>query len=387
MRAGASNNAPFAGGGHGVRLGTHADAEAMRREVLAEREKRRAQLARERAAASSVEDANDPAAAPVIHAVARLAQHPAGAAVAAPLLLRVLSNAANDPAEAKFRTLRLANKKVAAAVLDADGGLQLMEAVGFRLVEAPTDQQESDSDPRLLVLSEGFDPAPLRAAVRRLAPLAPAVAAQLAAPKRPPPVDPRNPPPGGRQPTVFLPAATCAAAAADLPDEYFERDAAEVQAELKRKAAAREAGSQLTTRAWKERQRRNERGEEGGAEEAAEATPVRVRVRMPDGCQLQGRFGRREKVAALREFVAGSLREPHRQFTLYFLNKVLDEKSGGDKKEGVGFKGEGYELVGTMEGAGLAPSALVTLKWTDDVTDGRVQTLTDALVAGAVPLE
>ena len=48
--------------------------------------------------------------------------------------------------------------------------------------------------------------APLHAAIRRLSPLAPLVAAQLAAPKPPPPADRRKPPPGGRALRVFLPA-------------------------------------------------------------------------------------------------------------------------------------------------------------------------------------
>jgi len=39
-------------------------------------------------------------------------------------------------------------------------------------------------------------------------------------------VDPRKPPAGGRAPQVFLPAALCAAAAAEFSDEYFQRDAA-----------------------------------------------------------------------------------------------------------------------------------------------------------------
>ena len=45
-----------------------------------------------------------------------------------------------------------------------------------------------------------------------------------------------------------------------------------------------------------------------------------------------------------------------------------------------------------MEGVGLAPSALIHFKWTDAAapgqnTDGVAQVLSDALMAGAAPLE
>ena len=414
--------------------GTRADdADEMRRQILAEREKRRAVLLKEKAAqeaAMSQEDA-DPAMAPVNDAVRRIAVHPLKEP-AAGLLLRALSNVVNDPSNAKYRKMRLANKKVAAAVLDTDGGLQLLEAVGFRVVfeeettEGAPGAAEEAGDPRVLVLDDSVtDMAPLNAALRRLTPLAPRVAAQLTAPKPPPPVDPRKPPPGGRAPQAFLPAAVCSAAVTELSDDYFQRDVAELQAEMKRKQAKREQEAVLTTRAYKERMAREAAGEEDEEEGAQEKEkkPVRIRVRMPDETQLEGQFGAREKVGAVREFVAGCLREPFREFTLSFLNAPLVEgdgtaattvtgargsmaigvSGGSGGSSGAGYKGRGYDLVGTIEGAGLAPSALIHFKWTDAPpgqstntnanTDGGgggggvAQVLTDALMSSAVPLE
>ena len=105
-----------------------------------------------------------------------------------------------------------------------------------------------------------------------------------------------------------------------------------------------------------------------------------VRVRMPDGVVLQGDFGRREPAGAVREFVARALREPHRTFSLTFLGKpVTEDDEGGaaakaaaerEQAKRLGGKGAGYAAAGTVEGAGLFPSALVTLKWTDANTDG-----------------
>jgi hypothetical protein len=56
-------------------------------------------------------------------------------------------------------------------------------------------------------------------------------------------------------------------------------------------------------------------------------------VPLQDGVQLQGEFGSREKAGVIREFIAGSLREPFRPFSLTFLNAPLNE--GGDAAVGL----------------------------------------------------
>jgi len=61
----------------------------------------------------------------------------------------------------------------------------------------------------------------------------------------------------------------------------------ELQADMMRKQARREAEGQLTTRAWKER-RGDDDGEEEGFGPVGGKKPVRIRVRMPDGAQLRG---------------------------------------------------------------------------------------------------
>ena len=145
-----------------------------------------------------------------------------------------------------------------------------------------------------------------------------------------------------------------------------------------------------------------------------------VEAENGDTSLLLGEFGHREKVEAIHEFIAAALREPFREFSLTFLNAPLVGQ--GDAGGGVGVgeaagvraggtmaggrpgsaaaaaaaatlsRGRGYALAGTIEGAGLAPSALVHFKWTDTAalgqnTDGLAQVLTDALMAGAMPLE
>ena len=375
-------------------------ADDMRRQILAERERRRAAMLKEkeeREKALAAED-EDPAMAPLNDAVARVAAH-ADAEASAGLLLRIVGNALNNPGEPKYRRVRLANPKIAAAVLDVDGGVDVLECAGFRLA---FEDDGGEGDPRVMVLDDAADPAPLSAAFRRLAKLAPEVAARLAAPAQrqpPPPPDPAKPPAAGRRARAFTPAEVCAAAVADLGDEYFQRTPEEIQAEVARKRAQRERDSVLTTRAWKDKNRFGWEGDagsrEGGSFDAGK--PAVVRVRMPDGVVLQGDFGRREPAGAVREFVASALREPHRTFSLSFLGKPVTEddeggaaaKAAAEREEAKrrGGKGAGYAAAGTVEGAGLFPSALVTLKWTDANTDGGKDALAAALMASAEPLE
>jgi len=139
-------------------------------------------------------------------------------------------------------------------------------------------------------------------------------------------------------------------------------------------------------------------------------------------------FGPREPIGAVRAFVHESLREPFRRFDLAFLGAPLrgDEGDEGDETNGakaakprdslaglrthnvrasglgsgsvsskgarLGHKGVGYGEEGTVAGAGLAPSALITFSWAEPArpgenTDGDPRVLNDALSRDAQPLE
>jgi UBX domain-containing protein 6 len=100
----------------------------------------------------------------------------------------------------------------------------------------------------------------------------------------------------------------------ELPDEYFKRDASEIQAEFKAAAERRENAGALMTKAWREKNI-NKNGDDDD-DDKADARPVTVRVRVPDGCVLEGKFMPREPIAVVREWVSGALREHFRAFAL-----------------------------------------------------------------------
>lgn len=51
------------------------------------------------------------------------------------VVLKLLGNVARDPANEKFRRIRMGNPKIKEAAGDAKGGKELLEYVGFRLGE------------------------------------------------------------------------------------------------------------------------------------------------------------------------------------------------------------------------------------------------------------
>ena len=409
----------------------------MRRQILAEREKRRAARAASEAEAVSriaAEDA-DPRHAPLVAAIARLE-----AASAAPsdesvsgLLLRLATNAAKTPPDPRFRRVRLSNPKIRAACVDcANGaGSAVLMAAGFEPEEGPDGSDElvlppdraASEEGRASLASRSGDSARSRRRRRRSWTRLP--------PER---RDPRAVPAGGRDARVFLPAEACAAFSAELPEDFFARDAAEVQRDFELAKQRRERDSVLSTRAWKKGAAASGGGGGGAsAEQASEearlrelSRPATIRVRMPDGELLQGSFGRREPVGALRAFVAECVKDPFRKFTLAFLNAPLDEDQGGGSSSAAGARGgghdarraaelrrdgsalrganrpnvgdgsfgEGYAAHGTLEGAGLVPAALVTFAWAEPPAPGGISerqtsggALKDELMRAAVPLE
>ncbi|CAB4483306.1 hypothetical protein RhiirA5_407121 [Rhizophagus irregularis] len=134
----------------------------------------------------------------------------------------------------------------------------------------------------------------------------------------------------------------------DLPDSFYELTAPELQFLLvmqdsKRKA---EANAGFKTRAAREQ-------EEKARERKYPKTMIRVR--FPDGFQLQMTFLSKETVGELYEFVKEALRTPQRSFYLYTSppKKVLTEMSL------------------SLYYAELSPASVVNFSWTDKLSDSE----------------
>ena len=86
-----------------------------------------------------------------------------------------------------------------------------------------------------------------------------------------------------------------------------------------------------------------------------------IRVKFPDGLVLQGKFGAREKISVIYDFVLENLLVKDRDFILYKAppKKILENKSESLKK------------------ADLVPSGMIFFKWTDE--DLEVSSATIAL--------
>jgi len=68
-------------------------------------------------------------------AAAYLAADPPPPAAAVEVLKRLLGNLLREPGSDKFRRVRLGNPRIKEAVADREGGVELLEAVGFRVGE------------------------------------------------------------------------------------------------------------------------------------------------------------------------------------------------------------------------------------------------------------
>ncbi|KAF6307390.1 UBX domain protein 6 [Rhinolophus ferrumequinum] len=154
-----------------------------------------------------------------------------------------------------------------------------------------------------------------------------------------------------RQRRVFRPSPL--ASQFDLPVDFFNLTAEEVKREQRLRAEAVERLSVLRTKAMREKEEQRE---------MRKYSYTLLRVRLPDGCLLQGTFYARERVAALYTFVREALQSDWLPFELL--------ASGGQKLS------EDENLA--FNECGLVPSALLTFSW-----DAAV--LEDIRAAGAEP--
>ncbi|XP_045687091.1 UBX domain-containing protein 6 isoform X1 [Phyllostomus hastatus] len=248
-------------------------------------------------------------------------------------IAKYLDNIHLHPEEEKYRKIKLQNKVFQERINCLEGTHEFFEAIGFQKALLPVPDQEGPEE--FYVLSEAAlaQPQSLETHKEQLLCAEP-VRATLA-----------------RQRRVFRPSPL--ASQFDLPSDFFNLTAEEVKREQRLKSEAVERLSMLRTKAMREKEEQRE---------MRKYTYTLLRVRLPDGCLLQGTFYARERVAALYSFVREALQSDWLPFELLAL--------GGQKLS------EDENLP--FNECGLVPSALLTFSWDSAV-------LEDIKAAGAEP--
>lgn len=233
-------------------------------------------------------------------------------------IAKYLDNIHLHPEEEKYRKIKVQNKVFQERIHCLEGTHEFFEAIGFQKVLLPIPDQEGPEE--FYVLSEAAlaQPQSLERHKEQLLSAEP-VRATLA-----------------RQRRIFRPSPL--ASQFDLPTDFFNLTAEEIKREQRLRSEAVERLSVLRTKAMREREEQRE---------MRKYTYTLLRVRLPDGCLLQGTFYARERVAALYGFVREALQNDWLPFELL--------ASGGQKLS------EDENLA--FNECGLVPSALLTFSW------------------------
>ncbi|XP_008047213.1 UBX domain-containing protein 6 [Carlito syrichta] len=248
-------------------------------------------------------------------------------------IAKYLDNIHLHPEEEKYRKIKLQNKVFQERINCLEGTHEFFEAVGFQKVTLSVPDQEGPEE--FYVLSEAAQARPQRLEQHKTQLLAAEpVRATL-----------------DRQRRVFRPSPL--ASQFDLPGDFFNLTAEELRREQRLRSDAVARLSMLRTQAMRDKE---------GQRELRKYTYTLLRVRLPDGCLLQGTFYARERLAAVYAFVREALHSD------WLPCELL--ASGGQKLL------EDESLA--LNECGLVPSALLTFSW-----DAAV--LEDMKAAGAEP--
>ncbi|KAM3275240.1 hypothetical protein ACQJBY_043915 [Aegilops geniculata] len=301
-------------------------------------------------------------------AAAYLAGNPPPAAVE--VVKKLLGNLLKEPGNDKYRRVRLGNPRIKEAVADREGGLELLEAVGFTIGdesgelfavmdETPAEARLSGIRQAVLLLERSHPSAPL-----------PTLAGSESKESCRSGVDEQKEVNKivDRQIRVFFNVPGSSVAEIDTPDSFYKLSGEEVRNEAKMRRERLEQSRLLIPKSYKEKQALAAR------QKYKQAV---IRVQFPDGVILQGVFLPAEATGSLYEFVADALKQPGLEFDLICpavpRSRVLPHSPNTG------------ERARTLQDEGLAPSAL--LKFKPNETDSVVFTgLLDKLLEASEPL-
>lgn len=255
------------------------------------------------------------------------------------ILLKLLRNIINDPRNEKFRRIRMSNPKIQETVGMAVGGVELLEAIGFKFQaegEHVWGVMEMPSTEGLSVITHAI--ALLEPHV--LSPISSSSVSsdrQKSASAEPKKID--------RQVRVFFAAPESMAARIELPDSFYHLSAAEARREVESRKKKIEDSQLLIPKSLKEKQAKS-------ARKRYKATVIRIQ--FPDGVILQGVFLPEEQTTALYEFVGSALKEGSLEFEL--LTPALPKRRVIPRFAKPG------ERMPTLDDEDLVPTALIKFK-------------------------
>ncbi|XP_055353574.1 UBX domain-containing protein 6-like [Paramacrobiotus metropolitanus] len=213
------------------------------------------------------------------------------------ILDRYLGNIIKEPGEEKYRKIRIGNRVFQEKVMSLNCADRFLEAAGFQKIPMPVDDKDEDF---YVLFPDHVDTEKL-SVMRDYLMQAEPVVAEL-----------------DRGLRVFRP--TGAVAQFNLPDEFFDRSAQEVQDEYKRRMEELDKSLTLRTKAMREREQ-----QQGKPARKYRFTVLRIRL---GGLILQGTFGAYEKVAAVEEWLKECLVNPELPFSLTTaVGNKLDKES------------------------------------------------------------
>ncbi|ONM21722.1 Plant UBX domain-containing protein 2 [Zea mays] len=301
-------------------------------------------------------------------ASAYLAADPPPPAASVEVVKRLLGNLLREPENDKFRRVRLSNPRIKEAVADREGGMELLEAVGFRVRDEGGEpfavMNEVPRDARLngirraVLLLEGAHPSapPVKAEVEAKESCSNVADLQDGAKN----ID--------RQVRVFFSVPESSVAQNDVPDSFYNLTGNEIRNEAKMRRERLEQSRLLIPKSYKEKQALAAR------QKYKQAV---IRVEFPDRMILQGVFLPGEATGSLYEFVTSALKQPGLEFEL--ISPAIPKPRVVPHFPNPG------ERARTLQEEELVPSAL--LKFIPRETDSVVFTgLLDELLKASEPL-
>ncbi|XP_066390215.1 plant UBX domain-containing protein 2-like [Miscanthus floridulus] len=301
-------------------------------------------------------------------AAAYLAADPPPPGASVEVVKRLLGNLLREPGNDKFRRVRLGNPRIKEAVTDRDGGVELLEAVGFTVGDEGGEpiavMDEVPSDARLngirraVLLLEGAHPSapPVKAEAEAKESSSNVADVQEGAKT----ID--------RQIRVFVSVPGSSVAQNDVPDSFYKLSGEEIRNEAKMRRERLEQSRLLIPKSYKEKQALAAR------QKYKQAV---IRVQFPDRMILQGVFLPGEATSSLYEFVTSALKQPGLEFEL--ISPAIPKPRVVPHFPNPG------ERARTLQEEDLVPSAL--LKFIPKETDSVVFTgLLDELLMASEPL-